>query len=85
MQVINHDYFFCCKSPFAWHQKFEYNLRLEQNDHEIPLVFTRHAVVLLPAAEFASLVVLLCISRGSQFQATENATKSQNTTLKTYG
>ena len=28
------------------------------------------------------LVVLLCISRGCQFQATENATKSQNTTLK---
>ena len=32
--------------------------------------------------EFVSLVVLLCTSRGCQFQATENATKSQNTTLK---
>ena len=42
-------------------------------------------VVLRPAAEFASLVVLLCISWGCHFQATENATKSQNTTLKTYG
>ena len=42
-------------------------------------------VVLRPAAKFASLVVLLCISRGCQFQATANATKSQNTTLKTYG
>ena len=31
-------------------------------------------VVLRPAAEFASLVVLLCISRGCQFQATEKAT-----------
>ena len=31
------------------------------------------------AAEFASLVALLCISRVCQFQATENATKTQNT------
>ena len=85
MQVKNHDYFFCCKSPFAWHQKFEYNLRLEQNDHEIIFVFTRHAVVLWPVAEYACLVVLLCISRGCQFQVTENTTKSQNMTLKTYG
>ena len=38
-----------------------------------------------PAAEFASLVVLLCISRVCQFQATENATKTQNTSLRTYG
>ena len=43
------------------------------------------SVVLRPAAEFASLVVLLCTGRGCQFQATENATKSQITTLKTYG
>ena len=42
-------------------------------------------VVLLPVAEFASLVFFLCISRGCQFQATETATNSQNTTLKTYG
>ena len=33
----------------------------------------------LLAAEFASLVVLLCISRVCQFQVTENATKTQNT------
>ena len=31
------------------------------------------------------LDVLLCISRGCPFQATENATKTQNTILKTYG
>ena len=36
------------------------------------------------AAEFASLVVLLCISRVCQFRATENATKTQNTSLRTY-
>ena len=35
-------------------------------------------IVLQPAAKFASLVVLLCISQGCQFQATENTTKSQN-------
>ena len=41
---------------------------------------------LRPAAEFASLVILLCISRGCRFQATGNAKKkTQNTTLKTYG
>ena len=42
---------------------------------------------LRPAAEFASLVILLCISRGCRFQATGNAQKkkTQNTTLKTYG
>ena len=36
-------------------------------------------VVLRPATEFASLVVLLCISRGCQFQATEKATKNRRT------
>ena len=50
---------------------------------------------LRPAAEFASLVILLCISRGCRFQATGNAPppppppkkkkKTQDTTLKTYG
>ena len=40
------------------------------------------------AAEFASLVILLCISRGCRFQATETPKKkkkTQNTTLKSYG
>ena len=37
--------FFGCRSPFAWHPKFENNLRSEQNDHEILFVFTRHAVL----------------------------------------
>ena len=38
-------FFFGCRSPFAWHPKFENNLRSEQNDHEILFVFTRHAVL----------------------------------------
>ena len=42
-------------------------------------------VVLRRAAEFESLVVLLCISRGCQFRATENYTISDNRSLKTYG
>ena len=43
---------------------------------------------LRPAAEIASLLILLCISLGCRFQATGNAKKkkkTQNTTLKTYG
>jgi len=46
---------------------------------------TSEGVELWPAAEFASLFVLWCVSWGCQFQATENATKMQNTTLKSYG
>ena len=42
-------------------------------------------VVLRRAAEFESLVVLSCISRGCQFRATENDTISDNRSLKTYG
>ena len=35
-------------------------------------------IVLQPAAKFASLVVLLCISQGCQFQATEHFWASEN-------
>ena len=42
-------------------------------------------IQLRPAAEFLKPCRLLCIFGGCQFQATENATKTQNTILKTYG
>ena len=44
--IISLLFFFCFKSSFAWHPKFENNLRLEQNDLEILFVFIRQAVLL---------------------------------------